>query len=324
MVGIVLSVFFATIPILAYLFFVWWLDRYDREPIWLLLLTFFWGGFGGVILAIIGSIALGLSMTVIFGITGSDPLDTVVIAPVVEELTKGVFLLAIFARRDFDNTTDGIVYGAAAGLGFAMTENFLYFINAYWEGGAGSWIQVVFMRTLYSGVMHCFSTAILGASLGYTKYASGTVRKFFMPMFGLAAAMGIHAFWNGSLVLVGQTGSMLPLVVALIGIPFFGLCLMTLTQLSLMLESRTIAAELREEVSLGIIPEAHLAILPNYFRRASGGWLPSTVIKRRYVPLATTLAFRKFQRKRCAPSEIASFDAEITRLRNEVRRVLNR
>ena len=108
------------------------------------------------------------------------------------------------------------------------------------------------------------------------------------------------------LVLSGVTESIQWLGVALVGIPFFGACLMVLTQLSLMMESRTIAAELREEVSLGIIPEAHLAILPNYFRRASSHWLPSTVIKRRYVPLATTLAFRKFQRKRCAPSEISS------------------
>ena len=324
MIGIVLSVFFATIPILAYLSFVWWLDRYDREPVWLLLLTFLWGAVGGIVLAIIGSLALGLSMAVVFGISGNEALDTVFIAPVVEEMTKGLFLLALFARRDFDNTTDGLVYGAAAGLGFAMTENFLYFITAYMEGGAGSWIQVVFMRTLYSGVMHGFATAVLGCSLGYIKYARGTARKFLLPVVGLGLAMSIHAFWNGSLVLAQVVESSVPLGIALIGIPFFGLCLMALTQLSLVYESRTIAAELKEECALGIIPEAHLAILPHYLRRAGTGWLPPTVIKRRYVPLATTLAFRKFQRKRCAPSEVAAFDEEIARLRSEVRRVLDR
>jgi RsiW-degrading membrane proteinase PrsW (M82 family) len=323
MVGIVLSIFFATIPIVSYLFFVWWLDRYDREPVWLLLLTFAWGALGGVVLAIVGSMAMDLSMGAIFGVNG-DALDTVFIAPVVEEMCKGLFLLVIFARRDFDNTTDGVVYGAAAGLGFAMTENFLYFTSAYMQGGAGSWAETVVLRTLFSGVMHGFSTATLGASLGYIKYAKGTIRKFVVPILGLCAAMSIHAFWNGSLILSGAVDSMIPFGVAMVGIPVFGMLLFTLTQVSLMYESRTIAAELQEEAALGIIPAAHLTILPSYWKRAGSAWLPPTVVKRRYVPLATTLAFRKFQRKRCTASEIPAFDAEIARLRNEVRRVLNR
>jgi RsiW-degrading membrane proteinase PrsW (M82 family) len=324
-IGIVFSVFFATLPILAYLFAIWWMDRYDREPVWLLLVTFAWGALGGVFLALIGSLALDLSMGVIFGVQGStEALDTVFVAPVVEEMTKGLFLLLIFVRRDFDNTTDGIVYGAAAGLGFAMTENFLYFVSAYMHGGAGSWAETVFVRTLFSGVMHGCSTATLGASLGYIKYAQGTVRKFIVPILGLMAAMGLHAFWNGSLVLANASESGVPLVVALVGIPAYVALLLTITQVSLVYESRTIAAELREEAALGIIPEAHLRILPSFFRRAASGWLPPTVVKRRYIPLATTLAFRKFQRKRCAASEVASFDIEIAKLRAEVRRVLNR
>ena len=100
--------------------------------------------------------------------------------------------------------------------------------------------------------------------------------------------------------------------------------LVVLTKVSLWTESKTIANELKEECALGIIPESHLAILPSYLRRAGSGWLPPTVIKRRYVPLATTLAFRKFQRKRCPPSEVPGFDAEIASLRSQIRTVLNR
>lgn len=323
-IGIVLSVLFATLPIFAYLFFIWWLDRYDREPMWLLMLTFAWGGMGGVVLAVIGSFALSLSMSAVFGIAGSDAMDTVFVAPVVEEITKGLFLLVIFARRDFDNTTDGVVYGAAAGLGFAASENFLYFISAWSDGGAGSWAQTVFLRTLFSGVMHAFATGMLGAALGYIKFARSTSLKFLMPIVGLGAAMGIHAFWNGSLVLAGAADSLAPVALGLVGVPVFGLALFVLTQISLWTESKTIALELKEECALGIIPESHLAILPSYLRRAGSGWLPPTVVKRRYVPLATTLAFRKFQRKRCPPAEVPGFDAEIASLRTQIRTVLNR
>ena len=33
----------ALIPTVFYVLFVWWLDRYDKEPVWLLALAFAWG-----------------------------------------------------------------------------------------------------------------------------------------------------------------------------------------------------------------------------------------------------------------------------------------
>ena len=49
------SLLSAVIPLVAFLGLVWWLDRYDREPIWLVLLTFAWGALGGVLFALLGS-----------------------------------------------------------------------------------------------------------------------------------------------------------------------------------------------------------------------------------------------------------------------------
>ena len=50
-----LSVFCATVPMLAFLVFVWWMDRHDREPLWLFGLTFLWGAIGSIFLTLIGS-----------------------------------------------------------------------------------------------------------------------------------------------------------------------------------------------------------------------------------------------------------------------------
>lgn len=318
------SVLAATIPILAYLMIVWWLDRYEREPIWLVAVTFLWGAIGAVILALIGSLLLGLSLAFLFGITGNDGVDTVVIAPIVEEITKGAILLVLFLARDFDNTTDGIVYGAATGLGFAMTENFLYFVSAYSEGGAGGWASTVVIRTLFSGVMHCVASGALGAALGYAKYPANRNTRWLVPLAGLAVAMGIHAVWNGSLVLSEAHGSAIPTLIAFIEIPTCAGLLFGLMQFSMLKESRTIATELAEESALGIIPEHHLNILPFYFRRLGKQWLPPEVDGRRYVPLATTLAIRKFQRKRVDGEAVEDYDREITRLRAEIRKVLGR
>ena len=56
MVSVVLSIastVCACVPMFAFLVAVWWLDRYDREPVWLIGLTFLWGAIGGVVLSLI-------------------------------------------------------------------------------------------------------------------------------------------------------------------------------------------------------------------------------------------------------------------------------
>lgn len=321
---VLVSVLAATLPILAYLMFIWWLDRYEREPIWLVALTFLWGAIGAVVLSVAGSLLMGLSLSLVFGISGNTLADTVVIAPLVEEITKGVVIVVLFLSRDFDNTTDGIVYGAAVGLGFAMTENFLYFVGAYASSGVGGWASTVIVRSLFSGVMHCVASSLFGAALGYAKYPAKQSSRWLWPAGGLLAAMGVHAFWNGSLVIAGSSGSAIPAIVAFIGIPMLVAMLFGVMQMSMAQESKAIATELAEECSLGIIPERHLSILPYYFRRLGNTWLPPDVDRKRYIPLATTLAMRKYQRRRVAPEALAHYDEEITRLRAEIRKVLGR
>src|SRR5499433_3925268 len=53
-------------------------------------------------------------------------------APLVEETLKGTVLFWLLWRRrpEFDGPTDGIMYAAMVGLGFAMTENIGYYISA--------------------------------------------------------------------------------------------------------------------------------------------------------------------------------------------------
>ena len=53
-------------------------------------------------------------------------------APVVEETLKGLVLVGLLWRRraELDGPTDGVIYAAMVGLGFAMIENVGYYINA--------------------------------------------------------------------------------------------------------------------------------------------------------------------------------------------------
>ncbi len=123
----------AIIPMIIYLLVIWRFDRYDREPFGLVLQNYLWGALGAIFFAIIGSsiITSGLSI-LIHDQTQLNHAETIFVAPFVEEITKGIFLLITFSNKKFDNITDGIVYGGAIGLGFGMTENFLYF-HSFWN-----------------------------------------------------------------------------------------------------------------------------------------------------------------------------------------------
>ena len=112
----------ALIPTVFYVLFVWWLDRYDKEPVWLLALAFAWGAMPAAFLSVVAELAFDASITLVAGEGLLADLASVSIsAPLVEESAKGVALiaLALLFRREFHNALDGIVYGAMIGFGFA-------------------------------------------------------------------------------------------------------------------------------------------------------------------------------------------------------------
>ncbi len=282
---IVLSALAAIIPMTIYLILIWRFDKYDREPFGLVLANYLWGAVGAIFLAIVGSIFFTTIVSLFvkddrsLGLVGA-----VAIAPFVEEITKGIFLLITVSNRKFDNITDGIVYGGAIGLGFGMTENFMYF-----AGNAdhfGSWIAIIIIRTLFSAVMHCVSTATLGAFLGYSKMMSKGKRIFYSTL-GLLLAMLIHAAWNSSVSF--QSTAPLGFLFLFITVLIF----ITVFAVSISRERKIIFSELSEEAQNGIIPSSHLSILSSSVREQQG-WI-SENIRKDYIKTATTLAFRKLQ-----------------------------
>ncbi len=291
-VGVGFSALAATLPVVIYLFVIYRFDRYEREPWWLVLLTFLYGAIGAIILGII----LSLAVIVAAGKGDDFSFGASIVAPLCEEPAKGLFVYLLLLTRHFDNTTDGLIYGAASGLGFAMTENFLYFTNSA-DHGMEQWQQVVILRSLFSALMHCAATATFGAILGRFRYRGGTKQWLIAPLLGLALAMTLHAAFNTALVQSAMLGDE---QVAYLGfglVPIAALTLFALTMISLGREHRMLAAELREEATVGIIPMEHANILPFHRKRWKAGWLDPRINKKRYIEAATLLAFRKWQSK---------------------------
>ena len=317
-----LSTLCAAVPMLVFLSLVWWLDRYDREPIWLLGLTFAWGALGAIVLALIGSTLLLLPVAAIApGV--ADATGAVVIAPLIEEPAKAFILLLIIWNKHFDNMTDGFVYGAAAGLGFGMTENFLYFASAAATGNPWNWLFTVIIRTMYSAVMHASATSVVGATLGFARFRGCLALGLLAPV-GLALGMGIHGLWNGLLTMdsLAHLGGM-GFGANLLFFPFEFLFVFGIYQVCLFDESLTIRRELREESAAGLIPTEHAEILGSWWRRNRRSWVPAGVDHHRYVHTATTLALRKWQLAMSRGREEAFYKREVEKLRQQVGALLH-
>ncbi|MFA6235321.1 MAG: PrsW family intramembrane metalloprotease [Bacteroidota bacterium] len=302
------SLVFALVPMLLYLWGVWLMDRYDREPISLLLLNFAWGALGAIFFAILFSITLSSTMG------SSEFHDAIFIAPFTEELTKGLFLFWTIRDRRFDNITDGVVYGMAIGLGFGMTENFLYFLGA---STAGEWVFLVIIRTMFTAVMHAMSTGIFGAFMGLTKFGRPSMR-IPLRLLGLFLAMGMHFFWNFSVSINNPAAAGLGTIFIVLSV----VVIIFVVQMALLAENRLLIRELAEESELGLIPATHLQYLPYTSKRKLIGWISPVVDRKQYVQLSTRLAFRKFQSRSCTGPRHDEYSAEVENLRSQIRALL--
>ena len=124
------SVTAAVIPMLIYLLLLWKFDKYEPEPIKFVLFHFLWGATVAVVIGFTWSKLVSIPLKILIENSGDVNIFQIIfVAPIVEEMSKGLLLFKTMKDKRFNNLTDGLVYGGAIGLGFGMTENFLYFIT---------------------------------------------------------------------------------------------------------------------------------------------------------------------------------------------------
>ena len=198
--AMIVSLFFGFVPMFFFAAFVYWVDRYEKEPKILLWATFFWGvviAAGG---AFIINTAFGLGIYVFTGSENAAEIGTTsIVAPIVEEALKGLAVLIVFFmfRKEFDSVLDGIIYGGIAALGFAATENTLYiFRNGYQEGGWGGLFLLAFIRVIIVGWQHPFYTAFTGIGLAVSRTSRNLIIKLIAPLIGFGMVVTTHDFHN--------------------------------------------------------------------------------------------------------------------------------
>lgn len=202
-----------------------WLDRYEPEPRVLLGSGLAWGAFVATAAAIVLQGVGGL-------FAGFDEVQSIaVVAPIVEEATKGAFLVLLlwWRRAELDGMLDGIVYAGMVGIGFAFVENILYLAAAYngtdglGPGGTEALTATFVVRCLVSPFAHPLFTAFFGIGVGLAVGSRTRGGRLLALATGYTLAVLAHMLWNAASV--GLTGNfvivyltlMAPLFLALVG-----------------------------------------------------------------------------------------------------------
>jgi protease PrsW len=189
------------IPGVIWLWIIYKTDWYEPEPKRLVLATFALGilalapAFGAErLIGMVYPFLRYIEAAAATGVTAPVPMAIgcfLVIGPC-EEIAKFLAVrLFVYRNKEFNEPLDGIIYAAAAALGFASLENMLYVID--WNTGHVhiEW-RALGIRSLFALPGHVIFATTWGFALGRKKF-DDKVRVW--PMVALAALLhGLYDF----------------------------------------------------------------------------------------------------------------------------------
>ena len=314
--GLVAGFVFALVPVCVVVPALLWLDRFEAEPTSSLVFAFAWGA---VVATFIALLVNSYSL-VLLRESGGDPTATsVLVAPWVEETAKGaaVLLVLLWRRREFDGVVDGIVYAGLAGVGFAFTENVLYFGRSLQESGTAGLAVTFVLRGIFSPFAHPLFTMCTGIGLGVAVTARRAATRVIAPLLGWLSAVILHGLWNLSAV-AGLRG-FLGLYI-LVQVPIF-LAAVGFAIWARRREARLVTRHLQVYAASGWFTPAEVAMLGSMSeRRRARAWAQSVggAAGRRamsgFQSAATELAFLRDRQQRSAVPDDA-LEAERSLLR---------
>lgn len=206
------------LPCIIWLTFFYVQNRYSREPLWLVATSFILGIFSTIPALICNTIGMALVMIFFGNSVFSQFLLFFGIVGPVEEMVKMLAVL-IFAYRqpDFDEPIDGIIYSAAAALGFAAAENVLY-VNQF------NSIHILAFRGPLANAGHALFAAMWGLALSKAKATPKlNGRRTQIILLGWLAAATIHGSYDFILTLLSNRPAYVALapIILLTGGMFF-------------------------------------------------------------------------------------------------------
>ncbi len=175
----------ALAPGAAIAVYIYLKDKHEREPVGLLVKSFFYG-FLSVILTLLISIPIDSIIPINESSIGEQAVHAFLIVALIEEFSKFVFVRwVLYYNTNFNEPFDGIVYAVMVSMGFATFENVMYAFN---EG-----IGTAIFRMFTAVPAHATFAILMGYYLGKAKFEH---KKSYYTYYALGVATLFHGAYD--------------------------------------------------------------------------------------------------------------------------------
>ena len=180
-------ILFAIAPVLVIILYIYFQDKYEKEPKRLLLLSFLFGAIISVIIVFILYFFTGklIPVTNQYSIW-QQFIQAFVVVALAEEFSKYV-IVKYFAQpqKAFNEPYDGIIYAVMVSMGFACTENIMYVLDGGYE--------TAILRAFTAVPAHATFGILMGYFMGKAKFSKN---RFILNMAGLFLAVVFHGSYD--------------------------------------------------------------------------------------------------------------------------------
>ncbi|TYB79813.1 PrsW family intramembrane metalloprotease [Bizionia myxarmorum] len=176
----------AIAPVCIIIFYIYFKDKYEKEPILLLIYSFLFGAFASVLLTTILYFLFDYYFLLEKASVFQQFIRAFFIVGFIEEFSKYI-IVRYYAqtKEEFNEPFDGIVYAVMVSMGFAATENIIYVL----EGG----YEVAVLRAFTAVPAHATFGILMGYYMGKAKFSKN---KRLLNLVGLLLAILFHGAYD--------------------------------------------------------------------------------------------------------------------------------
>ncbi len=177
----------AVAPVLSIILYIYFQDKYEKEPVGLLVLSFLFGAIISILIVTILYLFTGRLIPITNELSiWQQFIQAFVVVALAEEFSKYV-IVKYFAqpKKAFNEPYDGIMYAVMVSMGFACTENIMYVL----EGG----YETAILRAFTAVPAHATFGILMGYYMGKAKFSNN---RFKLNMAGLFLAVLFHGAYD--------------------------------------------------------------------------------------------------------------------------------
>lgn len=179
----------ALAPVILIFTYIYFRDKYEREPLGHLILSFVLGAIAAYPVLIIGDIlAKALGTNDNSGFIALFFHVLIVIALVEEGMKYAVLRFYNYNLKEFNEPYDGIMYAVAVAMGFAALENILYVTKYGYETGI--------LRMFTAVPSHAAFGTAMGYYVGLAKFEGQIKNATWLHLKGLGLAVIFHTIYD--------------------------------------------------------------------------------------------------------------------------------